>query len=94
MPLGELSDGEFRCAVSWLPKTTEVAAFVIGWSDERAHRNVIPTMGSESGTSWVALGTERIPELVYVLGRAPSVEEAQHRMGSAASLEAIRRALS
>jgi hypothetical protein len=83
--LVRFADGEIVWSVCWLPRTSEVAAFAVAWTETRWHENVRATqsfVGVQAG-----LSPEPIPELVFVLGHA----ETSDRAGSA--IEASNRDL-
>ena len=75
--LGEIVDGEYRWRIIWLPRTYEVAAFAVFWTDEHLH--VQPGTDGEGP----ALGPipMAVPTLVNVLGTAESRRSrtARHR---------------
>ncbi len=89
--LGEIVDGEYRWRIIWLPRTNEVAAFAVFWTDEHLHLQ--PGTDGEGP----ALGPipMAVPTLVNVLGTAESAESAQRGIEASrrASLDALHSAL-
>jgi hypothetical protein len=89
--IAEIADGELRWQVSWLPRTSEVIAVPVGWLDESAHRAVhVASSGLGGFSSYSAAGAPAIPEMVLVLGRVASLEQARRRLAVAASLDEVR----
>ncbi len=82
--IGHLDDQGFQWDVSWLPRTQEVAAFCVGWSEEREHLHT----GATGLTQLFAT-----PGLVRVLGTAFSSEEAKDRIAGHCAIADIRSAL-
>ena len=86
--LGEIVDGEYRWRIIWLPRTYEVAAFAVFWTDEHLHLQ--PGTDGEGP----ALGPipMAVPTLVNVLGTAECAEAAQRGIEASgrASLDALR----
>jgi hypothetical protein len=89
--LRRFTDGEVVWSVCWLPRTSEVAAFSVAWSDARWHTSTSVSEGYDG--IHAGLSTERVPELVVVLGRAPSSDNAGALVGAAPDLRSMRAAL-
>jgi hypothetical protein len=76
-----LDDEGYRWDLAWLPRTQEVAAFCVGWSNERAHIHT-----SAEGV----IQLSATPGLVRVLGTAFSSEEATRRIAGHLAIDEIR----
>jgi hypothetical protein len=79
--IGHLDDEGYRWDLAWLPRTQEVAAFCVGWSNERAHIHT-----SAEGV----IQLSATPGFVRVLGTAFSSEEATRRIAGHLAIDEIR----
>jgi hypothetical protein len=91
--VGEVTDGELHWKLCWHSGTQEVVAYGDSWVDERWFR-VIVAGGSQSSqganVGYADLGTARVPEVIYVLGRSQSADRATELLESARDLNHAR----
>jgi hypothetical protein len=93
--LCDVEDGELAWRITWFT-TTEVVAWARRWRDEASHPGVVKRPGGPSEHPHpvaVGIGPESIPELISLIGRAATTEEARHRLAAASSLADARAAL-
>jgi hypothetical protein len=92
--VGQVVDGEFRWTVHWIPGSSEVVAFAASWTEPQWHQTIEVTGSADSGPNGlVGVGVAPVPELVLVLGRAPSADYARELLLPHSTLASIRAAL-
>ena len=86
--LGEVADEALRWQISWLPRTCEVIGIPVGWCNDTS----VPIVGGSGlgGVSAFSYGEPAVPEVLVLLGRIHTEEEARRRVSAAKSLEEIR----
>jgi hypothetical protein len=77
---GEAKIGTFNSAglqwrIIW-SRTTEVVAWAFAWKDEQQH--LVPVVESGEGGG-IGFGPAFVPDMIFVLGRADSAEDAKRR---------------
>jgi hypothetical protein len=82
--IGQLEDDGYRWDLRWLPRTFEVVAFCVGWTNESAHLYADRVDQPHF---------DKPPELVHVLGRAATAADASQRVLGNVTIESVKAAL-
>jgi hypothetical protein len=88
-----VTDDELRWNVCWLPRTTEIAAFATEWVRPALHRMRYRGTLDGDGGKVVVTAAAAVPQIVELVGRSASIEEARVRLGYALTIEDCRTAL-
>jgi hypothetical protein len=89
----DVEDGELVWRITWCA-TTEVIAWPRRWCDESSHPGIVASGAGDSAGNVVGIGPQPIPELISVVGRAATPDEARGRLRTASNLRDVRASLS